>query len=306
MAQAAIRMGGYQGEASVHTRAARRLAAVLDAATNGAARLELVPDVTALGRPATDLFAMVEGSELDLCYFAASYLARRVPDLAAFDLPFQVRDRVAVHAALDGALGAALAARVAARTGFALVAAWDNGFRHFTNAHRPLVAPTDCRSLRIRTMDSALHKAGFAALGFEPVYIDVKDYPAAVRSGAVDAQENPLTNTVNFGVQAVHPHLTLSGHFFGLTLVLANRARLEALPPVIRAGLEAALVDATAAQRGFAVESDRDCRAVIEAAGVSIVEADGFDRSAFEAATAGVVSAAAASLDPEILRLLRG
>ncbi|WAJ28053.1 TRAP transporter substrate-binding protein [Antarcticirhabdus aurantiaca] len=305
MAQTVIRMGGYQGEASVHTRAGRRLAAVLDEATNGAARLELVPDVTALGRPATDLFAMVEGDELDLCYFAASYLAHRVPDLAGFDLPFQVRDRTAVNAALDGALGAALAARVAARTGFALVAAWDNGFRHFTNAHRPLVAPADCRSLRIRTMDSALHQVGFAALGFEPVYIDVKDYPAAVRSGAVDAQENPLTNTVNFGVQAVHPHLTLSGHFFGLTLVLANRAWLEALPLAIRAGLEAALIDATAAQRSFAVEADRSCRAVIEAAGVSIVEADGFDRAAFEAATAGVVSAAAASLDPEILRLLR-
>ena len=35
-------------------------------------------------------------------------------------------------------------------------------------------------------------------MGFSPVTIDVKDLVRAVETHEVDAQENPLTNTVNF------------------------------------------------------------------------------------------------------------
>jgi tripartite ATP-independent transporter DctP family solute receptor len=300
----ALRMGGYQGPKSVHTRAAHILGAEWQRRyPDGHFTFE--EDVTKRGRPSIALFDMVEGDELELCHFASSYLAHRVPNLAIFDLPFQIDDRASIYAKLDGALGQAIADDVARRTGFTVLGYWDNGFRHFSNRLRPLRAPADCRGLTIRTMNSAVHQKSFAALGFKPTFIDVKDFPGAVRSGAVDAQENPLTNTVNFKVHESHPYVTMTGHFYGVSLVLGNAARIAALPQVARAALDEAMAEATQAQRGFAAEDDILCLQELRAAGVEVLDPDSFDREAFARATAGVVESEAAALDPKILALLR-
>ena len=153
-----------------------------------------------------------------------------------------------------------------------LLGYWDNGFRHFSNRLRPIRRPEDCQGLSIRTMNSAVHQATFRALGFEPRFIDVKDFPAAVRTGAVDAQENPLTNTVNFKVHETHPYVTMTGHFYGVTLVLGNRARIEGWPKPTRAALHEAVAVATEAQRRFAAEEDDECLKVLAQAGVEVMQ----------------------------------
>ena len=299
-----VRMGGYQGARSVHTRAGHILGRhFLEGAGEGFA-FEFREDVTALGRPSIDLFSMVEGNELDLCYFASSYLAHRVPELAVFDLPFTITSREDIYPRLDGALGRRISAAVARNTGFVVLGYWDNGFRHFTNRLRSIRAPEDCNGLSIRTMNSAVHQATFRALGFDPRFIDVKDFPAAVRSGEVDAQENPLTNTVNFKVHETHRYVTMTGHFYGVTLVLGNRARIKSWPEGARGALHDAVAVATEAQRGFAAEEDAACLKVLAQAGVEVIR-DDFDRAAFIAATAPVVAAQSAAISNDVLTLAR-
>jgi len=287
MTDTVLRLGGYQGSASVHTKAAYILAREL--AAGSGARLDIIADITKTGRNAVDLFDMVEGNELDICYFASSYLAHRVPDLAVFDLPFVSDSREGLYEALDGALGAHIAGEIEKRTGFCLLGYWDNGFRHFTNSVRPIRTPEDCRGLVIRTMASDLHQATFRSLGFHPVYIDVKDYPAAVRDGTVNAQENPLTNTINFDVHLKHKFVSLTAHFCGVTLVLGARARFERLPAPVRAAMGEAMRAATVAQRKSAEEVDEECLVKLSESGVGVLGVDEIDMAAFRAATADIV-----------------
>ncbi len=291
-------MQGYQGEASVHTRALRTFAAALPPAFAP----QVTPDITREGHNATDLFTRTESGATHVMHFAASYLAHRVPALELFDLPFRYDGRDALLAALDGPLGDRLKADIAAHTGFLALGFWDNGARHLTNCHRPIHTPADCAGLTIRTMNSALHQATFASLGMTPRYIDVKDYPAAVRDGVVDAQENPHTNTLNFGIPAHHPFLTPTGHFQGVSLFLTNRAWVDALSPSHRTALLDAAATATRAQRDFARAEDSDALARILAQGTQLIT--DWDRTAFLAATAPVRKAAEQRLDPAILALL--
>jgi TRAP-type transport system periplasmic protein len=290
---------GYQGDASVHTRAMRVFAEHL--AASGFAP-EVTADITKLGRNATDLFTLTEAGDIQAMHFAASYLAHRVPALEVFDLPFRYNGREGLLGALDGALGDRLKAEIAANTGFHVLGFWDNGARHMTNKHRPVKVPADCAGLKIRTMNSALHQATFATLGMTPMYIDVKDYPGAVRDGIVDAQENPHTNTLNFGIPAHHPFLTPTGHFQGVSLFLCNRAWAEALPPEARAAFLDAAAKATAAQRGFAVAEDTEALDRILAQGTALTQ--DWDRAAFADAVAPVRAEAEARIDPAILALL--
>ena len=298
-----LRCGGYQGEDSVHTRALHVLAAEIGRASSGV-EVALTPNITEQGHKASDLLVLVESGDLDLCYFSSSYLAGRVPSLRVLDLPFLVTDRQRAYRALDADLGSRLADDIGRATGFRVLAFWDNGFRHFSNRLRPIRHPRDCQGMKIRTLDNALHQQVFRALGFEPVTIDVKDMPAAIASGAVDAQENPLTNTLNFGLHRTHRHISMTSHFFGAALVLVNRALFDSWSADARRLVGDAVAAATRAQRGFAARDDVDCLARLQADGCEIVSTDAVDRPAFEAAVAQIRDAETARLDPALVRSL--
>lgn len=305
MAGQVIRMGGYQGPASVHNRAAHVLGERLAEESDGEITLTLIDDVTRLERSALDVLAMVEGNEVDLCYFASSHLTHRVPNLAVFDLPFSIERRQTIYDLLDRGLGAEINADVERQTGFTVLGFWDNGFRHLTNRLRPIRVPEDCEGLSIRTMNSAVHQDIFRALGFQPDFIDIRDFPTAIRSEMVDAQESPLTNAVNFAVHETHRHITMTGHFCGVSLVLGNADRVAAWSDTARAAFDAAMGHATAAQRAFANYEDERCLPILEASGVEIVPASEFDRPAFVEATAAVSEATVRNIDDGIMRFFR-
>jgi TRAP-type C4-dicarboxylate transport system substrate-binding protein len=295
-----IRVGGYQGEGSVHTQALRAFAAQVERDLPDR-RVEVTANVADLGHKAADCLAMVADGRLELCYFNSSYLAERVPSLALFDIPFVLTARENVYRKLDGALGDTLAADVAAETPYRLLDFWDNGFRHISNRAHPIRTPQHCAGLKLRIVASPLHKKVFAALGFEPVVVDVKDLVAAVTGGTVDAQENPLTNLVNFDLHRTHRHVSLTSHFFGVALVLANRGWFDGLDRGTQEVLTAAIAQATARQRALAEAEDARCLALLEQDGVAMVQAQAIDFPAFRAAVAPIVARELARL-PEPLR----
>src|SRR5262245_30451762 len=118
MPAAAVRIGGYQAETSILTRALRRLAVSLAAFPGAEGQVEVIRDVTERGARAGDLLSMVERGTVEICYFAASYLAGRVASLGEFDKPFTGVDRTRLYGDLDGELGARLAGDLGRLTGY--------------------------------------------------------------------------------------------------------------------------------------------------------------------------------------------
>lgn len=300
-----IRAAGYQPERSVHTRAMRIIEELLAKRLGAQAGFRFEPAIMSTGRAVSDLLPMTAGGELDLCYFAASYLAKRVPALGLFDLPFEVSSRDKVWQKLDGAVGARIAAEVARQTEYKVLAYWDNGFSHITSRVGPIRKPADCAGQKIRTMDSPVHQRIFAGLGFEPRFIDVKLLGAAVADGTVDAQSNSLTNVVNFSLHKTHRYVSLTAHFHSIVLLIANRKAYEAWPSPVRQALLEAVQIATAAQRRLAAEEDAACVAVFKSDGVTVVEEREIDRASLKAAVAGVVAEDAARIDPELVKAWR-
>lgn len=267
----------------------------------GHAALHTEIDITAQGETAASLFASVERGTRQICYVASGYLAARVPGLAALDLPFTVHDRHLALRALDGAAGALLTTAVEARTGYKMLGFWDNGFRHISNAVRPLRNPADCTGLTIRTLDSAIYRETLTALGFTPRSIDVKDLGRVVKTREVDAQENPLTNFVNFGLFNHHPHVSLTGHFFGVLLLVCNRTWFASLAPAAQDALLDASRQAAALQRTKAAREDESLTGQLRTKGVQIIEASALDIAAMKRATHHIVEREARQLSPQIV-----
>ena len=266
------------------TRGLHRVADTLRASLGAAVDIALTDNVTAIGRRADELLTMTEGDELDVCYFSSSYLTARVPSLDLFDRPFRFADRAAAHAFLSGPAAQRIAEDVAqaTATGFS-----DSGTTAFatspTAAGRSAARPTAraCGSARSTTPGTRRSSGGF---GFEPVFLDVRDLPKAVAEGTVDAQENPLTNMVNFELYRHHRFVSLTGHLFGLALLLVNRSRFERWPAEVRTALTAAAEAATPAQWRDAAAEDDLCHRHLLAEGIQIVPASAIDRTAFEQA----------------------
>ncbi len=294
-----LKFGGYQGEKSVHTRGGRVLAEAVAEETGGAVTIAFDESIVARGHKAADLLTMTESGELDGCYFSSSYLAKRVPELGLFDQHFVVPDRRRAYALLDGALGDRLRDEVAKATGYEVLGYWDNGLRHITSAV-PIKSVADCKGLKLRTLANEDHQRVFRALGFDPQAIDVRDLPEAVKTRQVDAQENPLTNTLNFGIHDTHRHILLTRHLLGVALVLFNAKHLAGLDPEHRTGLQRAVDRATQEQRRFAEDDDSICSAELRAQGVEITELDDATRATFAEATRPEVEITRAAFSPEL------
>ena len=298
-----LRCGGYQGQDSVHTRALRVLEAEIGRA-GSASRSKLTPNITEQGRKASDLLTLVEGGELDLCYFSSSYLAGRVPSLRVLDLPFLVTDRERAYRALDGDLGKRLADDIS--TADRLSRAGVLGQRL-----PPLLQPaaSDPPSARLPGHEDphvgqCAASAGVSRAGLRPGHDRCERYAGRDRLGRRRRQENPLTNTVNFGLHRTHQHISLTSHFFGVALLLVNRAHFDGWSLDTRQLVRSAVATATRSQRGFAAGDDVDCLARLEGGGAAIVTADAIDRAAFESAVAAIRDAEAARIDPTLLRAL--
>jgi C4-dicarboxylate-binding protein DctP len=300
-----IRIAGYQGETSVHTRAVRVMMRALEVGAGGRVAIEFEPDIAVRGRKVADLLDLVAAGDIDLCYFSSSYLAARAPALGALDVPFQFSERGDIEARLRGELGAAIKRDIAARTGYVALAFWDNGLRNLSNGRRPVHRPQDCAGLRIRTLPNAAYHATFRALGMEPVTIDVADMVRAIAAGEVDAQENPLTNIQLFGLQRYHRFVTMTGHFHGIALVMCNAATWTGWSPDVRTAVDSALAQATAAQWRMAEDEDRACRVALAAEGVEIVDLDDATRGAFRQAVRDVRDERLSALSPDVAGLLR-
>jgi tripartite ATP-independent transporter DctP family solute receptor len=267
-----LRFGGYSPPESIYSRAALRLKELIEEQSNGRIAVDIFWNVLDFRYGAEQLIQMVESGLLGGCYMSTSYLAQRAPRLAVLDLPFLITSRAQAFSLLDGSLGAAMASELEAATGLKHLGYWENGFRHLSNARRPVRSPDDLAGLRIRLQPNDLHQRAFRLLGAEPVLTDVADLVAALRDGRVDGQENPLDNIWTYGVYRYTRYVTLSQHLFGVRGLYLNQAWYEGLDRKLRTVVAEAALKATAEQRALAAHREAELRSKLEQHGLEFIE----------------------------------
>ena len=299
-----LRFGGYQGPDSIHTAAAKAFGSKILETQNSAVNFELEQSVQDIGFKAGDLPRMVASGELEFCYISSIRFAEAVPEISIFELPYIVKDRVSLFSALDGELGRLLSARLEAETPLKVLGFWDNGFRHISNSVRPIRTPEDCQGMAIRTQMSALQGETFRAFGFNPTGTDINDFLDTIETDRFQAQDNPLTSIYIFGMHMHHRYITLSGHFFGLSLLLCRRDVFEKWPPELQESVLAAAKTATTYQRKLASEQDEIVLAKLRSNGNDVTFLQPEERDAFEQKVASLQERYREKFGPELFELL--
>jgi TRAP-type C4-dicarboxylate transport system substrate-binding protein len=299
-----IRMGGYGPASTGFSKALKFIGDRLVAEFGDAVDVKYVWNIMEFGYRAEDILWLVESGVLSLGYQSSSYLTDRVPELGFVDLPFLFANRNEARGAMDGALGATLTKAIEGRVDYRIVGWFENGFRHISNRIRPVRSPADLAGMTIRVLPSEIQKRTFALLGALPQRLDLTEALAMIVAGTIDAQENPLANTVTYGAHKYHHFHTLTGHFYISRPIFICRAQFDAWPKPLQQAMRRAAADAVTFQRALAIEEEAAARRAIEVEGCRIEELTVAEHDRFVGAVAPMMAEAGEVYGPDMLRLV--
>ena len=246
-----IRMGGYGPPTTGFSRAMKLIGDKLIAQFGDRIDVKYAWNIMDLGYKAEEIVWLVESGLLTLGYQSSSYLTDRVPELSFVDMPFVFADTQTARTAMDGALGQRLTAAIESKANFRILGWYENGFRHISNKVRTIGTPADLKDIAIRVLPSKIQARTFELLGAKPMIMDLTDAIRMIKNSEIDAQENPLTNTVTYGVHKFHRFHTISNHFYISRPIFLHRPTFDAWPDDLKAAMQKAINESVAFQRGL-------------------------------------------------------
>ena len=299
-----IRLGGYGPPTTSFSRALKLIGDRLQAELGGGVEIRYVWNIMDFGYRSEDILWLVESGVLTLGYQSTSYFTDRVPELGLLDLPFLFETRDGARAAMDGRLGEVLAGKIEANLNHRILGYFENGFRHISNRLRPVRRPADLAGMRIRVLPSDIQVRTFELLGAVPMRMDLTEAIERIRAGTIDAQENPLANTVTYGVHKFHRFYTLSSHFYLSRPIFLHRPSYDAWPRALKDAMDAAVREAVALQRELAVAEEEKALAEIKREGCEVLALDAREHDAFVAAVQPLRADARKLYSAELLSLI--
>jgi len=207
----------------------------------------------ALGK-VRETMEMVRMGTLETALGGVAHIQRNVPELGITVLPFLWKDLTRLFEVLDGPLGKELDKRLLSAS-FYNLGFFDNGFRHVSNNRKPIMAVEDMKGLKIRTLPTPVHIAYFKAIGAAPTPLDWTELFEALRTGVVDAQENPPSMTYTAKFYEIQKFYSLTAHVNEVGAFVMSKSFYEKLPKDLQTAVDTAARKATVWQR---VENEKD------------------------------------------------
>ena len=115
----------------------------------------------------TEILQQVQMNSIQMAIITGGPFDTFDPMARVINYPFLFKNYEAVDRILDGPLGAELLKHLES-SGFKGLCFSENGFRNLTNSKRPVKSVDDLKGLKIRVMNSAIHKAIWQSSGGQP------------------------------------------------------------------------------------------------------------------------------------------
>ena len=281
---------------------ARRFAEIVAARSGGKLKVKDYPALQ-LGPELQQQSALVGGVQ-EMFVPSTASLAGVVREFTLLDLPFLMRTSAQADALMDGPFGQALLAKLPEK-GLVGLAIWENGLRHVTNSRHPIQRLEDLQGLKIRVQQSPVFIDTFKLLKANPVPMSFGEVYGALETRALDAQENPLLVARSAKLYEVQKYASLTGHAYGVLVLLVSKKFWDKLSGDERRLLQAAALEARDYQRQTSREQARKAAEELKAAGMQINEVPAAELERMRQAAQPVADRVLQTFDPALVSLLR-
>ncbi len=218
----------------------------------------------------TEILQQIQMGSVQMGIITLGPIDAFVPEVDVVAFPFLFKSYEQVDQILDGPLGDEILKRLE-KAGFKGLAFSENGFRHLTNRVRPVHTVDDVKGLKIRVMESTLHKELWRALGANPTPMAWPIY-TELEQGTIDGQENPLWVAWTYKLYEVQKYLSLTGHVYSAHAVLANLDWFNGLDAGTRKLLADAAREAARYERNWNRSNEAGFLAKLKKAGMIVDE----------------------------------
>lgn len=214
-----LKLGFATAATSPYGYAAKIFADEVKEKSGGRITIEIFP-ASQLGGEREMLESLQIGT-LDLNFTSPAPLANFVKEAGIFEVPFLIRGFDHANAVLDGSVGAALSKKINERNlvslGFGYL-----GPVHLVTNKRAITKPEDLKGMKIRTQENEIHLITFRTLGALPTPMAFPELFGALQQGVVDGMDNPSTTVLSGRFAQAAKYLSLTGHRFIVTPILAS------------------------------------------------------------------------------------
>ena len=249
----------------------KRFADDVQKRTSGAIEIQVF-SIGQLGS-GTNILTGLQTGIIDLCAHTSGFIDTIFPKFQVVDLPFLFPDAASAERLLDGPTGAKLLELLPSKGIYGLgYGHW--GWRVVSTIDRKLVEPQDMRGLKIRVQPGAIFAATFRTLGANPVAIDLTEVYLALSQRVIDSIETPMISVAATKHEEVVNTINLTNHVYNVGVMMASKAKFDALPADAREAIRAASVSLTKDWRTTIATKSDEIAQRFKTKGMTIVEVD--------------------------------
>lgn len=224
---------------------------------------------------------------------SAQVVSTVVPELTLLYAPFIFDSEAEADFVYDRYLTGMYRELLAARD-LHLVTWYEIGFHH-VYAIEPIIEPADARGRRFRIASSVSARLFAEALGADAILLGFGEIVPSLQTGLIEAGENSVLMYARTGIAGEAPHLTLTGHLLGMSVIVSRKSWWDQLPPEDQRILTGSFPDIAESRREIRAQIARDVRDAAKL-GYTVHALGAEQRARWREATAGVTSKLVATI----------
>lgn len=272
-AQTEIRVSTAAPDNSPLSDAFRMIKARMEAKFPGAIKVS-VHTASALFRQGTELPAMQRGN-LEMASPVTFEIEAQLPEYGVLSAAYLFRDADHLIKTFRSDIGREYYDDVAAKVGLVILDTAYLGTRtvNLTN-DRKIEKPSDLAGTKMRMPPGAAFQVLAKALGTTPVSMPITEVYLGLKTGAIDAQDNPTNMTRDWKFHEVTKQVVLTRHLVQPVFIAIAKPFFDKLTPAQQAELRAASREAADMQIAKTLADEKSAVDTFRAANIRISEPD--------------------------------
>ncbi|MCX2698273.1 TRAP transporter substrate-binding protein DctP [Ochrobactrum chromiisoli] len=182
-----------------------------------------------LYRQGTEIVAVQRGN-LEMALMPPSDFAEQVPAFSILTAAYLVRNAAHMTKIFNSDVGAEFKQLAREKMGVHILAPAYYGTRNINlKGNRKITVPEDMKGIKLRMPGGEAWQFLGEALGANPTPVAYSEVYTALQSGAIDAEDNPLSNNRIMKFYEVTDQIVLTQHNVGFGLLMINAKLFDSL-----------------------------------------------------------------------------
>lgn len=234
---------------------ATRFKQLVEQRSHGTISVQIYPNNQLGGE--NEVLQQVKQGSIQIAVTAAGTAGNLVPDISVMDAPYVWKDwKHEYRVMTGGGVFAHFAKEFSDTQGLRLLSAmWFYGLRDLT-ANKPVRKPEDAKGMKIRTPPAPVNLLAGRVLGGEPTPMNYPQVYLALKTGTIDAEENPLPTILSGKLYEVQKYVILTKHIQQSQVVSMNMAFWKGLSKEQQQAVQSAADDAGKYETGLAQKAE--------------------------------------------------